>query len=659
MVRPTLPMKVALCLAVCLLIASVPIFATDWPTISQEELTMKDNPASPGSLAMILDREEVANATDASETFYYRVKIFTEEGKKYADIEIPYVKGPMQIRDVQARTVHPDGTSINFDGQTFDKLVMKAGEVRVLERTFTLPDVTPGSVIEYRYRMQKDPDYVWNVYWDVQGNLYTKHAHFIFKPYAGGMILDSGLAWRAFRLPKEMQPQKQKDGTWAMDANNIQGLPEEEYMPPEEELRGRIEWIYLKDEPTKEPKEYWDKVAKRWAEEQDHFVGKRAAIKQAADQAVSPNDSTEIKLRKLYARAVQTKNLNAAEEKTAKEQKRDKTKDNQNSEDVLKRGYGTGNDINYFFVALAQAEGFDASVVWASPRNHALFHMNLENSSELDDQFVMVRTAEKDYFLDPSASQCPFDLLPWYETGIDVLRPTKQGAVFVKTPLIPGVNSRTERIAKFTLGQDGMLSGSMTLRYTGERALARRENERNEDDTAKRKAMTEEVKQWLGTNTRIELTDLSGWDKPDDPIEAQFKITMPANLEAAGRRALFPLGVYNAGRPQMFEHAARQQQVYFHFPYSDSDDITIQMPLAWSIESVPTTQTISPGGGMQYQITAKQDAGVLHIQRQLTVGGVLYSVENYPALRKFFSLVKTDDEQQAVITVGVPSAPHN
>lgn len=650
---------VIICVALFALLWPKSSEAQQWAQVSQEELAMKDNPANPGSHAMILDREQVENATDAAQTVYYRVKIFTEEGKKFADIEIPYLKGSMDIRDVQGRTIHPDGSSVNFDGQTFDKLVIKAGDLRILERTFTMPNVTPGSVIEYRYKIQRNPDYLWDVEWDVQGDVYTKHAHFVFKPYSSDTILDSNLAWRAFRIPKEMQPQRQKDGTWAMDVNNIQGLPEEEYMPPEQELRGRIQWIYLKDEPTKEPKEYWDKVAKRWAEDQDHFVGKRAVIKQAADQAVSPSDSTEVKLRKLYARALQIKNLDAAEEKTVKERKRDKTKDNQNVEDVLKRGYGTGSDINYFFVALAQAEGFDASVVWASPRNHTLFHMNMENSNELDDQFVVVRTAEKDYFVDPSAPLCPFDLLPWYETGLDVMRPSKQGAVFLKTPLIPGPNSRTERIGKFTLGMDGMLKGTLTVRYTGERALARREDGRNEDDAGKRKMMLDEMKQWLPSNSNVELAELNNWDKPDEPLEAQYKITMPANMEAAGKRALFPLGVYYSGRPQLFEHSSRQQQIYFHFPYQESDDITIQFPVAWNIDSVPAQQTLNPGGGLQYQISAKQDPGTLHIQRQMTVGGILYGVDAYPAIRRFFSLVKTNDDQQAVITAGAASATHD
>nr|HEV7955503.1 hypothetical protein [Candidatus Acidoferrales bacterium] len=81
--------------------------AADWPPIAPAELAMKDNPASPGSLAMILFREEIVNSKDSSETYYYRIKIFTEEGKNHADVEIPFIKGLSDVKDIHARTIHP------------------------------------------------------------------------------------------------------------------------------------------------------------------------------------------------------------------------------------------------------------------------------------------------------------------------------------------------------------------------------------------------------------------------------------------------------------------------------------------------------------------------------------------------------------------------
>ena len=71
-----------------------------------------------------------------------------------------------------------------------------------------------------------------------------------------------------------------------------------------------------------------------------------------------------------------------------------------------------------FFVALAQAAGFDSGLVWIAPRNQRIFEPAMQDRRMLDDFIVWVHAGDKDYFLDPGAALCPFGMLPWYETGI-------------------------------------------------------------------------------------------------------------------------------------------------------------------------------------------------------------------------------------------------
>src|SRR5882724_1860379 len=311
-----------------------PANAADWPPLVPEELAMKDNPASPGSLAIVLFREEIVNSKDSTETYYLRIKVFTEEGKKRANIEIPFVKGESDVRDIHARTIHPDGHVVDFGGQVIDKLVVKSGDVKILEKTFSLPDVTPGSIIEYRYKIQRDADALYNILWHIQDDLYTRRAHFVFQPYQGESA--PALLWRTARLDRGIVPVKQKDGSWALEVKDISGVPDEEFMLPEDELRGHVEFIYTNEEHPSDAKQYWDRVAKERTQTQESYVGKRGSIRDLTSKLVAPNDSPDSKLRKLYARAQQVHNLDADRERTAQEAKRDKTKDNNNVDDVLK-----------------------------------------------------------------------------------------------------------------------------------------------------------------------------------------------------------------------------------------------------------------------------------------------------------------------------------
>ena len=77
----------------------------DWLPVTQEELKMTSEPKAPGASAIYrsrqVDRKE-AGRTTHTEFNYVRVKILTEEGRKYANVEIPYSKAVSGISGIRA-----------------------------------------------------------------------------------------------------------------------------------------------------------------------------------------------------------------------------------------------------------------------------------------------------------------------------------------------------------------------------------------------------------------------------------------------------------------------------------------------------------------------------------------------------------------------------
>src|SRR5947199_248786 len=85
-----------------------PVSAGDeWQPISQEELKMASEPKAPWAPAVYLyrqvDRDD--NTHTPHEYNYARIKILTEEGRKYADVEIPFFKEEGDIHGIKARTI--------------------------------------------------------------------------------------------------------------------------------------------------------------------------------------------------------------------------------------------------------------------------------------------------------------------------------------------------------------------------------------------------------------------------------------------------------------------------------------------------------------------------------------------------------------------------
>lgn len=136
----------------------------NWLPVSADDLALKDNPASPGADAMILYRENIVDATNIrvdgdSDLEYFRIKIFTQAGTKEGNVEIPFFKDSMRVFDVTGRTIRPDGSIVKFDGKVLESTITRLSGYRFLAKTFTLPDVQPGCIIEYKYRRQGEPHY--------------------------------------------------------------------------------------------------------------------------------------------------------------------------------------------------------------------------------------------------------------------------------------------------------------------------------------------------------------------------------------------------------------------------------------------------------------------------------------------------------------------
>ena len=148
--------KIAL-LCVCAMLTAPQLFAQsgeNWGTVPQQDLELKDNSARPGDSAMILERRVYTDDEKRIQTEWRRIKIFSEAGTAYADIQIPYSAKNNSIEDIHARTVHSDGTVIPFSGAVFDKNIVKYKKFRYNAKVFSLPGVEVGSVIEYSFAMR-------------------------------------------------------------------------------------------------------------------------------------------------------------------------------------------------------------------------------------------------------------------------------------------------------------------------------------------------------------------------------------------------------------------------------------------------------------------------------------------------------------------------
>lgn len=636
--------------------------ATDWQPISPEDLALKDNPKQPGADAMILYLEEVIDARNAtydgdSDEEYVRIKVFTQAGTRWGSVQIPYLKNHgeslpqvtsdiIDIRDIRGRTIHPDGTVLNSDGQVVEKEFMTANGVKYRAKAFNLPEVQPGSIIEYRYRRQGSPHYVNSETWTVSRDMFVRDARFTYMPIVPRTQMQANPAayFRAYGLPPSAAPQLRADGAYFMEVRDIPAVAHEALNPPDGTLEERVSFYYRPlDQPAfSTPQEFWTYMTKRWTSQFEHFIDKKSVLEHELSEIVSPGDAPELKLRKIYARVQQIRNLNEEGTRTQLVRKDENIQPNSNVEDVLTRGYGTGRDLNYLFVGLARTAGLDANEVFLAPRTVNVFTPQTEDEHQLTANIVWVHLGAQDYYLDPASRYYPFGLLPWSETESGGVCLSGKGPQFVNTRQSPSTEATRIRQVDLDVSEDGSASGKIAVDFTGQQAALLRQQNRNDDDSGRRKVLEQIVQNELPAGSELEITEVANWHDTSQPIHLEGALKIPSFATSAGHMLLAPLDFFQTTETKSFAPQTRVNDIHFRFPYETIDDLKFRTPSGYRFVSVPAEQKIDLGAA-SYVISATQQGDGIEVKRHLIVNGVLFSKDAYQALRSFFGQVKLND----------------
>lgn len=640
--------------------------SVNFQPVNPDELKMTSDPLAPGAPAIILEhnvyRDDFGrqshggaqisyNTSTRYEDNYFRIKILTEEGRKYGDIEIPLLAFYRDVTDLKARTIHPDGTVEEFHGQVFEKtLAKKHGYVSVKAKTFSMPNVQVGSILEYYYTIEFNGYLIWDSNWIISQKLFQKHAKFTLRPFtAEGSHVN--LHWTQHLPPGVPEPKQAPDGIVRLEATNIPPFRTEEFMPPEDELKARVDFIYSYEALDPDADHFWKSVGKKRNAELESFISKRGALEAEVAQIVSPSDSPEEKLRKIYARVQKLHNTSYEEEKTQEQKKQEKEKELNHAEDVLKTGYGTEQQLNWLFLGLARAAGFDTHGVSVSDRSEFFFNAQLMDPHRLDHTAVVIPLNGKDTYFAPGAAFAPFGMLRWQQAGVTALRLDKDGGTWVQTGVPESSLSQIQRKAEFKLSDTGDLEGKVIITYTGLEGLKVRVDERNEDEVDRKRSLEDEVKNSIPAASEVQLTSTPEWANADSPLVAEFSVKVPGWVARGGKLAMCPLGVFGATERHVFEPADRTFPIYFDYPAQHLDDIFIELPVGWQVTSLPKPVN-QDYRVVAYSVGAEDGKTKLHLKRKLDINIVFMDVKYYSPIRSFFQGVRAGDGQQIVLQPG-------
>lgn len=628
-------------------LSAFPLFAgnkDDFRPPTPAELQLKSTPLAPGAAAVALDWAQREDDTMNWASQYVRIKVLTEEGRKYADVEIPYVRWKVDVTDIRARTIQPDGKIAPFNGTIFDKTLLRHGGLRWMAKTFTLPDVHAGTIIEYSYMHRwKEADFS-GVRWKVQRDIPVLHESLWFRPYSGGGVERYTIFSMNRGLPAGRHMTK-VSCCYELELENFPPFDSEPLGPPEETLSARVYLLYT--QPVRSTKEYWDEVGREFVHDIEDFLGRPSGLADEVLKSLGDAAKPEARLRRLYARAQQIRNLSFEVDKTETEAKRDKTRDNKSSIDVVRNGYGYRHEINSAFVTMARQAGFDAHIVCVSDREEDFFNNNMPDAGMIGHEIAEVVLDGKQRYFDPGTPYVPFGMVPWQNANISGLRiDTKSGTWIV----VPGGEAQDASIARSAdLRFDGdVVRGKVVARYLGLEAQHRRFRTRNDDDTASRKSLEDEAKKWFPEGSSVRLTNITALRSAEEPLVIDYDVELPTLGAATGSRMILPLAVFQSTEKNELSSEKRATPVYFAYSYTMDDRVTLHVPAGWHVEGVPAQSALDLQA-LAFDLHYAAAGDKVELSRKVTVQSNILEPKFYPTVRNFFTKLAAADHDSVIL----------
>jgi len=636
---------------------------------------MKSQPEAPGAAAVYLNREEITEDKLHMWSVYVRLKVLTDKGKDYANVELKYGSsnsgGGYTIGGIEGRTIHPDGTVIPFTGKPYEKLIEKTKGYegfKYMAKVFTMPDVEVGSIIEYRYTLRYDDHYFMSPDWYIQSELYMRKGHYLWKPTSEQLIskrggheqLTNSIAWfpvlpvgtevKQTRLPSiGMQ-----EGQLILDLNvhDIPPSPKEEYMPPISSFTYRVMFYYS---AYRTSADFWKDQGKNWAKDSDKFIGPGPKVLGAVHEFTAPSDSQDQKLHKLYNAVMQLENTDFTREHERAEDKAAGLRDIHTTDDILERKRGSGDQLAQLFVAMARAAGMKAYLFAVTNRSRSIFVPSYLSLSQLDDDIAVVNVDGKEVYFDPGTRYCPYGHLDWKHTFAGGIRQSEGGAEISQTPGEPYTFSHVQRIADLTMDEHGEVTGIVKITYTGAPALHWRQRSLEGDSTSLNHDLQTGLEHLLPGGVEVKVGTIQNLTSYEEPLIVNYTIKGVIGAPT-GKRLFLPGDIFMSNAKATFPHEKREIAVSFDYPSIVQDAVRLKLPSSIKIESVPAKDQQQFQKLALYTLSSESTPTSVTVRRNFTNAEILFLPKEYPELRAFYNKFESKDQENIVLTAAPASA---
>ena len=643
----------ALLLAVLAFAAPSAARADQFPAVTAEEWALTSVPGEPGAGAVVLSKKGEIRLMDlgsqdvsSTMTVTVRLKILTEAGKEYAEVEVPH-SSYFRLLGFSGRTLLPDGRIVPLPKDAKFRRELSENE-KIYVTSMAFPAVEVGAILDYRYEMRFDSPLLLEP-WYFSERVPVRFAEVVYQ--VPSTLQARSWSRDPYQVGLKSESTTNRQGTrLRLWAENLPPVPDEPYAPPFGDLATQFRLVPTAYKDANELfrlMETWESTCKLF---EDWYYGparrrsgsakKRAKELAAGAKADGPRAVAEA-LYRFVRDEIETEDLPGVE------LRKDMTPDS-----VLKAGSGDPADKALLLQTMLEAAGIDAKLVWAADRHDGLVDLRLPNPAWFDRVLVAAELAGSQggerVYLDPSVPLLGFGrLLPGLEgTAALIVDPKKPEEV-----TLPGsphdANGRRATLA-LELDESGAVSGRGEMVLTGHHVWS---------ETPDGAPLSEIEEAWLerleSRFADFEIEELTAEGSPDAQevrLEWSFRQNQEEVLGDESQIApSLPLGP--ATQPFATGVELRRSPVFFSFGDADLLEMTLTWPEGWRLEALPQeVDAENRAGVFEASVETDAEGRTLRYRRRFDLAAARLNDQGlYEELRALFDAAQRHDAQALVL----------
>jgi hypothetical protein len=585
--------------------------------------------------------------------YHVKIKILDTKGLNQSNIEIPFYIGdkshPEFVYDIKGISYYQDEKGITHRNELDKKQIFEVNENKYWGRMkFTMPDVHPGSIIEYTYSLSSP--YRQNFRkWIFQTDIPKIHSEYQANIPA---IYNYNVALRGpLKLTKTQTVLGRKcfaingvscdcsNITYVID--NVPAFVEEDFMTSPKNFISAInfelsDYVDLNTGNKKKVSLQWSDVDLDLKRDENFgsYLRRKNMLKDQVGPIIANLTDPLDKAKAVYAyiqKNMKWNNFNSTYSSGIRQ--------------ALDKHTGTVSDINMALTIALTSAGLDAEAVLLSTRNNGTVSKLYPVLTEFNYVITKLNLGDKTYLLDATDPLLSFGMLPLRCLN-DQGRVISMDKPSYWIDLTTAQRQSTVYSFDLTLKPNGKLKGTMACVSRGYSAFEKRTYIKNFNTLDE---YVESLEEKLN-KIKILKSEVTNIDSLDKPVAEIYEIEVDAYDNLNHQRLSFNPFIFNRIITNPFKMEERNYPVDWGMPSDTRYILNMHLPDDYVIENPPQSSGFAiPLDGAKFLISYNSSGGNSFTFSHVTqFNKSIYYSDEYPYLKELYNKIILSEKMDMI-----------